>query len=126
MWRDFLVERLAAGDFFDVAENGDLRAAFYRRFDDKIVHSARSPCSLGCSSQRGQVAWCATDPVLFWPRREVVALSGSRKTESLWVRTTVYSAATGERVATMLLKGASIKGSRANYKADYASLYTKG
>jgi hypothetical protein len=29
MWRDFLVERLTAGDFFDVAGNGDLRAAFY-------------------------------------------------------------------------------------------------
>lgn len=29
MWRDFLVERFAAGDFFDVAGNGDLRAAFY-------------------------------------------------------------------------------------------------
>jgi hypothetical protein len=57
--------------------------------------------------------------------REVVALSGSRKTESLWVRTTVYSAATGRRVATMLLNGASIKDSYANYKADYASLYTK-
>lgn len=57
--------------------------------------------------------------------REVVALSGSRKTESLWVRTTVYSAATGRRVATMLLNGASIKGSYASYEADYASLYTK-
>jgi hypothetical protein len=57
--------------------------------------------------------------------REVVALSGSRKTESLWVRTTVYENGKDEIVATMLLNLASIKDSYANYQAEYAALYGK-
>ncbi len=54
--------------------------------------------------------------------REVVALSGSRRTESMWVRTTVF-AADGEPVATMLLNLASIKDSYANYERDHEALY---
>jgi len=56
--------------------------------------------------------------------REVVALSGSRRTESMWVRTTVFGA-DSTPVATMLLNGASIKQSYAPYEAEYAGLYGK-
>ena len=54
--------------------------------------------------------------------REVVALSGSRRTESMWVRTTVFGA-DGAPTATMLLNGASIKQSYATYEKEYAALY---
>jgi hypothetical protein len=54
--------------------------------------------------------------------REVVALSGSRRTESLWVRTTVFSA-DGAPVSTMLLNLASIKDSYSTYSQEYAELY---
>ena len=54
--------------------------------------------------------------------REVVALSGSRRTESLWVLTTVY-ASDDAPVATMLLNLASIKDSYAPYAQEYAGLY---
>lgn len=55
--------------------------------------------------------------------REVVALSGSRRTESMWVRTTVFGG-DGTPVATMLLNGASIKQSYAAYEKEYAALYS--
>jgi hypothetical protein len=54
--------------------------------------------------------------------REVVALSGSRRTESVWVRTTVF-AADGKPVAAMLLNLASIKDSYANYEDEHKALY---
>ncbi|MFO1112079.1 MAG: hypothetical protein U1E61_23150 [Bradyrhizobium sp.] len=54
--------------------------------------------------------------------REVVALSGSRRTESMWVRTTVFGS-DATPVATMLLNGASIKQSYAAYEKEYAALY---
>jgi hypothetical protein len=56
--------------------------------------------------------------------REVVALSGSRRTESIWVRTTVFGADTAP-VATMLLNLASIKQSYAPYEKEYAELYAR-
>jgi hypothetical protein len=51
-----------------------------------------------------------------------VALSGSRRTESLWVRTTVY-ALDDLPVATMLLNLASIKDSYPSYSREYGELY---
>lgn len=54
--------------------------------------------------------------------REVVALSGSRRTESLWVRTTVF-ASNGSPVATMLLNLASIKESYSPYQKEHDELY---
>ena len=54
--------------------------------------------------------------------REVVALSGSRRTESVWVRTTVFTADDAP-VATMLLNLASIKDSYANYESEHKALY---
>ena len=56
--------------------------------------------------------------------REVVAMSGSRRTESLWVRTSVFDPATGALpVATMLLNLATLKDSYAPYAKEYAELY---
>jgi hypothetical protein len=54
--------------------------------------------------------------------REVVALSGSRRTESMWVRTTVFGS-DEKPVATMLLNLASIKDSYANYASEHKALY---
>jgi len=54
--------------------------------------------------------------------RKVVALSGSRRTESLWVRTTVF-AADGLPVATVLLNLASIKDSYSRCGEEHAELY---
>ena len=54
--------------------------------------------------------------------REVVALSGSRRTESMWVRTTVFGG-DDKPVATMLLNLASIKDSYANYESEHKALY---
>jgi hypothetical protein len=56
--------------------------------------------------------------------REVVAMSGSRRTESLWVRTTVLDPAAGASpVATMLLNHAILKDSYAPYAQEHAELY---
>jgi hypothetical protein len=41
--------------------------------------------------------------------REVVALSESKRTESMWVRTSVYRPGANEVIATMLLNSASLK-----------------
>jgi hypothetical protein len=54
--------------------------------------------------------------------REVVALSGSRRTESAWMRTTVFDA-DDTPVATMLLNMASLKDSYANYAQEHKALY---
>jgi hypothetical protein len=55
--------------------------------------------------------------------REVVALSGSRRTESLWLRTTVYGRQKPRPVATMLLNLASIKDSFAEFAEQHRNLY---
>ena len=57
--------------------------------------------------------------------REVVALSGSRRTESLWLRTTVF-AKDGLPVAKMLLNLASLKDSYAPYAQEYDQFYAQG
>ena len=50
--------------------------------------------------------------------REVVALSGSRRTESLWIRTRVFEQGGDEILATMLLNAAYMKDSFPNYEAE--------
>jgi hypothetical protein len=55
--------------------------------------------------------------------REVVARSGSRRTESLWLHTTVFAGQTTRRVATMLLNLAHMKESLAGYAQERARLY---
>ena len=57
--------------------------------------------------------------------REVVALSGSRRTESAWVKTRVFDKA-DTLVATMLLNMATIKDSYAPYEEEYRRLYGAG
>lgn len=52
--------------------------------------------------------------------REIVALSGSRRTESMWIRTHVYAPGSEEVIARMLLNSASLKDSYANYDAERA------
>ena len=54
--------------------------------------------------------------------REVVALSGSRRTESMWVRTRVFRPGEDEALAAMLLNAAYLKDSYANYAAELAAL----
>lgn len=53
--------------------------------------------------------------------REVVFLSGSRRTESMWMRTRVCAPGSDEVLATMLLNSASLKNSYGNYAAESAS-----
>jgi hypothetical protein len=55
--------------------------------------------------------------------REVVALSGSRRTESLWVLSRLYRPASDTVVATMLLNSAILKESYARFDAERARLY---
>jgi hypothetical protein len=55
--------------------------------------------------------------------REVVALSGSRRTESLWIRTAVFELSAPSPIATMLLNLATIKESYAPYAKEYGQLY---
>lgn len=57
--------------------------------------------------------------------REVVALSGSRRTESAWVKTRVFDK-TGAMVATMLLNMATLKDSYAPYEEEHRRLYGAG
>ena len=55
--------------------------------------------------------------------REVVALSGSRKTESMWVLSRVFVTGDNNPVATMLLNTATLKASYAQYEGDRSALY---
>ena len=55
--------------------------------------------------------------------REIVFLSGSRRTESLWVKTRIYAPGGHEVLATMLLNSATMKESYAPYAEEYAALY---
>lgn len=55
--------------------------------------------------------------------REVVALSGSRRTESVWQRTRVFDPRTNALVATMLINMATIKDSYAPYAEEYRRIY---
>jgi hypothetical protein len=52
--------------------------------------------------------------------REVVFLSGSKRTESMWVKTRIFAPGGNEVLATMLLNSASLKDSYANYAAEAA------
>lgn len=55
--------------------------------------------------------------------REVVFLSGSRRTESMWVRTTVYDPGGTAPKAEMLLNSATLVESYAPYAEEKARLY---
>jgi hypothetical protein len=55
--------------------------------------------------------------------REIVALSGSKRTESVWIRTRAYRPGAETPAAEMLLNSATLKDSYAAYEADRAALY---
>lgn len=55
--------------------------------------------------------------------REVVFLSGSRRTESIWSRSTLYREGTDRKIATMLLNVAMMKESYAPYREEHSALY---
>ena len=55
--------------------------------------------------------------------REVVFLSGSRRTESMWMRNDVYPPGGTEVIASMLLNHAILKDSYAPYAQERAALY---
>jgi hypothetical protein len=54
--------------------------------------------------------------------REIVALSESARTESIWVRTQVFEAGTRRLVAEMILNGATLKHSYARYEQEAREL----
>jgi hypothetical protein len=54
-------------------------------------------------------------------RREIAALSESKRTESYWVRTRIFDAGGKRQVAEMLLNHATLKQSYANYDAERAA-----
>ena len=54
--------------------------------------------------------------------REVVRLSGSKRTESAWVKTSVFLPGSDEALATMLLNSATMKESYARYAEERAAL----
>ena len=55
--------------------------------------------------------------------REIIALSESARTESVWVRTRVYEAASRALVAEMILNGAVMKASYPDYEREARALY---
>lgn len=55
--------------------------------------------------------------------REVVALTGSRRTESVWVRSTLYARSSEQKIAVILLNLATMKETYAPYAAEHAALY---
>ena len=52
--------------------------------------------------------------------REVIALSGSRKTESAWIESRIYRPGAADPAATVLLNSASLKGSFDGYEEEAA------
>lgn len=54
--------------------------------------------------------------------REIVALSDSARTESVWVHTRVFEAGTRTLAAEMILNGATLKASYANYEKEAREL----
>jgi hypothetical protein len=58
--------------------------------------------------------------------REIVALSESARTESVWVRTRVFDAESRALVAEMILNSATLKASYANYDSEAKALGRAG
>jgi hypothetical protein len=54
--------------------------------------------------------------------REIIALSESRRTESNWVRSSIYDKETRELVCEVILNSATLKDSYANYAQDAKAL----
>jgi hypothetical protein len=54
--------------------------------------------------------------------REIIALSESRRTESIWIKTSVFDAQTNTLVAETILNSATMKDSYANYEDEARAL----
>jgi hypothetical protein len=54
--------------------------------------------------------------------KEVIGLGESRRTESVWMRTSIRDPETGELVATSVLNSAYLKASYAPYEAEAAAM----
>ena len=50
--------------------------------------------------------------------REIVGLGESRRTESMWIKTSIFSSKNSELVGTVLLNNAVLKDSFPNYEAE--------
>ena len=50
--------------------------------------------------------------------REIVGLGESRRTESMWIKTSIFLSKTSELIATVLLNNAVLKDSYPNYEAE--------
>lgn len=55
--------------------------------------------------------------------REIVGITGSRRTESMWVKTSVFAPGDDKLLATMLLNTATLKDSYEPYAREHAALY---
>jgi hypothetical protein len=55
-------------------------------------------------------------------RREIAALSESKRTESYWVRTRIFDRTGKRQLAEMLLNHATMKQSYANYDTERAAM----
>ncbi len=55
--------------------------------------------------------------------REIIAFSGSRRTESMWVKTRVFEPGSNDVIAHMLLNTATLKASYEAYEQEFAELY---
>ncbi len=55
-------------------------------------------------------------------KREIIALSESRRTESNWVKSSIHDGETDELVAEVILNSATLKDSYARYAEEAAAL----
>ena len=55
-------------------------------------------------------------------QREIIALSESRRTESNWIRSSIFDKQSGELVCEMILNSATLKDSYLNYEQDAIAL----
>lgn len=60
---------------------------------------------------------------LYDVEREIVFIGGSKRTESIWIRSTLFARGTNRKIAQMLLNLASMKESYARYASEHAALY---
>ena len=72
----------------------------------------------------GAFTWGVLDRLLEETGIEIVALSGSRRTESYWTRTFVHRPGESKVIATMLLNQATLKESYVPYEDEKARLYS--
>ena len=106
---EITIEDTGSRHMADQVRTGVLDAAFVGLFADQEIKLLQGPIFAGEDYEL---------------EREVVALSGSRRTESLWLRTSVFGSKSASPIATMLLNLATIKESYAPYAKEHDQLYS--